>query len=204
MADDKKKEFRGHVISMAISIAAGYFTAQVKINELFSLPSYAYTSLLILIGIVILYRILAFIRFTIVSYRDSKQEEYMAMPFFISSEEVNLYRTQPEMYDGLEWLIETQRYDGNLNDITGPFCPKDHTKMISRKTFFGRYEYECPTCLLKVRKDYDSYTLESRLRRVTEAKINSVKEQRILKQNESYSKVTKKITSGIKNMWDDA
>lgn len=141
-------------------------------DQLLSLPRPVYLILFGLVGIWVLVRVLFSMKKNIVNYRDSKQEEYLAMPFFISGENLNLYRSEWETYEGLKWLIETERFDGHLNDIAGPFCPQDHTKMISRKTFLGRYEYECSTCLLKVRKDYDSHTLESRLRRVAEARIN--------------------------------
>lgn len=141
-------------------------------DQLLSLPRPVYLILFVLVGIWLLIRVLLSVRKYIVSYRDSRQEEYIALPAF-SSEEFNLYRSEWEIYYGLKWLIETERFDGNLNDISGPYCHEDHTKMTSRKTFLGRYEYECSTCLLKVRKDYDSYTLENRLRRVTEAKIIS-------------------------------
>lgn len=140
-------------------------------DQLLSLPRPVYLILFVLLGIWLLIRVLLSVRKYIVSYRDSKQEEYIALPA-LSSEEFNLYNSKSETYYDLKWLIETEKFDGHLNDIAGPFCPGDYTRMTSRKTFLGKYEYECSTCLFKVRKDYDSHTLKNRLNRITEAKIN--------------------------------
>lgn len=141
-------------------------------DQFLSLPRPVYVILFGFLGIWMLIRILISVKKTLVNYRDSRQEEYVPMVFSIDLSGSNPYHSKWKMYQGLKWLIETERFDGRLKDISGPFCPNDNTKMTSRKTFLGRYEYECSTCLLRVRKDYNSHTLENRLRRVTEAEVN--------------------------------
>ena len=173
MGDEKKKEFRGHVIAMGISVAAGYFTAQVQLNELFSLPSYAYTSLSIFVGILILHRILAFIRFAIVSYRDSKQAVFPPF-FFVGGRKPMEYIIEKWDFDGFKWEIEYDRRDGKIHQTTGPFCPKEEcqTELNVKKTYFGRHKYECPGCAFKKVQTANSYTMESNLEKVSKARFD--------------------------------
>lgn len=172
MADAKKKEFRGHVISMGISIAAGYFTAQVQLNELFSLPSYAYTSLSIFVGILILHRIFAFVRFAIVSYRDSKQIGHPS--FYIPSGRPMQSIIEDWDFDGFKWKVEYDQWEGKLYQTYGPYCPKEEcrTELNVRRTYFGRHEFECPACSFKKVQTADSYTMESNLEKVSKAQFD--------------------------------
>ena len=173
MADDKKKEFRGHVISMGISIAAGYFTAQVQLNQLFSLPSYAYTSISLLVGVIILHRILAFTRFVIVNYRDSKQAVFPPF-FFASGRKPMEYIIEKWDFGGFKWEIEYDRRDGKIHQTSGPYCPKEEcqTELNVRKTYFGRHEYKCPGCSFKKIIAANSYTIESDLEKVSKAQFD--------------------------------
>lgn len=172
MADDKKKEFKGHVISMGISIAAGYFTAQVQLNELFSLPSYAYTSLSIFVGILILHRVLAFIRFAIVSYRDSQQTAHPS--FFFASERPVESIIEKWDFDGFKWEVKYDQWEGRIYQTYGPYCPKEEcqTELNVKKTYFGKHKFECPACYFKRVQTANSYTMESNLEKVSKARFD--------------------------------
>jgi len=171
--DGKKKELRGHVISLGISIAAGYFTSQVQLNKLFSLPSYAYTSLSIFVGIWILYEFLSIGRFMIVRHHDSKQ---IPMPLRQRpiSRPIATYITEDWEFGGLAWKVEFNMNGHYLFEAYGPFCIKKEcgTELNERKTFFGRYKQECPACSFKKTATKNAYTLRSDLKKVSRAKFN--------------------------------
>lgn len=173
MTDEKKKEFRGHVIAMGISIAAGYFTAQVQLNELFSFPSYVYTSIWLFVGVLILHRVFAFIRFIIVNYRDSKQKPFPSINFYGSRRPQGQYMIEQWMFDGFIWKVEFNVSKQQLYETYGPYCPKEecHTELNVRRTYFGRHKYECPACSFKKTVTANAHTLESNLEKVSKAKF---------------------------------
>lgn len=199
-----KKRYIEYAIAFAISIAGGYFVLYVQLNDLFSWPSYVYSMITIFFAVVFLALVLFATRSFLTNYRLSKQARSIIIPFDVDIEKVNSYFRSLEKYRELMWEVKVSGERTELYAIDGPFCPKEkcYTELKGRQTFFGRYQYECPTCSFKRKSDYSVVTLKSDFEKVTKARLNREAEEKVQKamdlRRQQFEKDVKELNGQIK------
>lgn len=173
MTEGKKKVIE-YAIGFAISVAASYFVIYVRFNDLFSWPSYAYNTLFIFVGVLLLFFLFSFLKFLIVRYRGSKQVPYFpSFSYYGGRRPEGRYELREWRFEGLIWKVEYFLNRKELYQIRGPYCPKDGcgTELNVMRTAFGRYRYVCPACSFKTIKTESSYTLEYNLEKVSKSQF---------------------------------
>lgn len=170
---NSKKKFIEYSIGFAVSVAASYFVIYVQINDLFAWPTYVYNTLIVFIGVLLVIFLFSFAKFLIVNYRDSKQTPYPSIAVFGGRRSPDRYVTHDWIFDGLLWKVEYAIQRGKVYEISGPYCPKEEceTELNVKKTSFGRHKYDCPACSFKRTMTKNSYTVESNLEKVSQAKL---------------------------------
>lgn len=150
----------GHVFAFASSVTAGYFTVYIKIHEIFSLPPYVYTGLLIFVGILIFFQMFFSFRFLKIKSQDSKQ---YANNFYETEQRYGKVVAQEWTFRGFEWRTLINLRHKKLNQIAGPYCSKGEcgAELECRKTFWGKYYFECPACDFEEVKEESKETLQS-------------------------------------------
>lgn len=137
--------------------------------------------------IVLLYAIkLIFTSFKnlLVRYNDSKQieyhEKYMANSELYHVEKVVTVMSKDNKFYYRVGRVENPVYldedflpDRPLSSISNPKCTKDDcmTELISFRTYFGKYSYECPSCHNKVKSRYSTDTLKEHMRLIEKKEI---------------------------------
>lgn len=165
------KGIQPHVIGFAISIVAGYFVNHIKLDNLFNIPIYFYKGMLIFIGIIFFYQILLFLKYLIVSNRDSKQLDYYNFNGFSNYyEEMEGYWYQ---YADLGWEVAYNVRRRKVEEVSSAFCSKDDckTQLNIRRTFLGRYLYKCPRCFTEIKKDESPSTFRNKLEKIADAEL---------------------------------
>lgn len=197
--DERKKKIGEHAIGFALSVAASYFVIFVQMNDIFSWPPYVYFTLSVFVAVLFVVYFLFLLRFVLVNYRDSKQAHYIAMP--PESMAKGDYSLESAVYKGLFLKLKINKWTDEMHDVDGVFCPKKEcrTELNARKTFFGKYKFECPACSFKITSSYNSYTLKSNFRKVVKAKQVREREKRIRQQQKEDMKRLEEI-GGIMEM----
>jgi len=160
-----------HIIGFAISIVAGYFCNNIKLDNLFNIPVYFYKGMLIFIGIIFTYQIFLFLKYLIVSNRDSKQLDYYNFNGFNNHyEEMAGYWYE---YADFGWEIAYNIRRRKVEEVSSAFCSKDNckTKLNIRRTFWGRYLYKCPRCFTEIKKDESVSTFRNMLEKIADAEL---------------------------------
>lgn len=129
------------------------------------------------ISIFFIFLCLRSIKNAIVSYRDSKQEEYMFAMFSKGNyEQEFIFKADNKTEDTFVFEVG---YSNDMSSvyitrIDGPFCgvsDKDEeglcfSELVVSKTFLGRYVYSCDRCGNKMKSPYSESTLSSKMERL--------------------------------------
>lgn len=155
------------------------------------------TIMMVTVGGWVLLAVLSFLflRDWIVAYRESNQEEEnpdLDREMFFLNNDPNISSSEDvtREFRGLHWRFhvhvpqnqELERRQTQASKtkavqmkyVEGPYCPQEECSMNQKKTYFGKYRFQCPCCSYRISSTENSETLIHDLKKMVD--VNKILE----------------------------